>query len=125
MASSCILFDLKKKGRESPVKFSSAPDVEVVEPQNEQGYLIGLSCTLWGACIGPTTLGHQLCPFACRAHVPLRHHTFAANTDALQHRCSSTPTASGVVRRFGLLSTHGLDLRDSTHLDRRSGETQA
>lgn len=49
MASSCILFDLKKKGRESQVKFSSARDVEVVEPQIVQGYLIGPCCTFVGS----------------------------------------------------------------------------
>lgn len=59
MASSCILFDLKKKGRESQVKFSSARDVEVVEPHNEQGYLIGPCRALWSSCADPH-IGHRL-----------------------------------------------------------------
>lgn len=87
MASSCILFDLKKKGRESQVKFSSARDVEVVEPQISQGYLIGPCCSFCGALTLPPPR-HQLCSLPAELLVPLQqqHLNSAADNDTPQSR---------------------------------------
>lgn len=68
------------------MKFSSARDVQVVEPQNEQGYLIGPLCKLWGAHIAPTLERRAHCPLPAELPVHLRHHTSAADNGAFQYR---------------------------------------